>query len=862
MEQHSYAMMPLEDYQAMCDAVRRRTNVTNKIKSGDMTMHIGAIVGGEEVAVSVDFSQYDNGIITETYENGSTKTYSFEFDDNGNVSKVTEGNNEVNYFFEFDDNGSLSKISDSEGNETVIVGDMPSVEEEPSLEGTETYVALEFTEGNMVAIPDEGEGFTKVTIVKPANLLPENIVKGIVIAGIAGTREVPEILENIPIALDFSKGNQLVEVPDGQAVKSAVIHKPTELVAENIAEGVSIAGITGTHSGGLDIELLEDLPIVVDFSEGNQNIAAPEGTAVKTAVIQKPETLIPENIAEGVNIAGIVGTLVPGVSDDIILFERQEVSGFAANAEFGGAYVIDIMPPPFALEVGKDYIVEWDGVEYTVTGQDVSAAVAGSVAVGNCAAFGFTGNNEPFAIATNSVGVAFVTFDTGTSHTVKVYQKASGETVIFAKQDVEGFEGSDGMAVVVYEGNTPFTLEAGKTYKVIWDNQEYTCEATSHVIDGVDAILMGNVSFMGLSNGNNEPFGMTTDGTTALLVVAYSEDPVHNIAVYKLGEQENSIETVETEVALDFSNGDMEVIPEDDKAFSKVDILKPENLVPENIAEGVDIAGIVGTLAVGGGGGALLEGVYLTASEAPPAKSYLQKRVVFNNELYTYLTPYTNDGDISQVYKWNGTSWETVATGMTGGMSCKLSNMVVFNGKIHFFRNQDHYTHDGKSTSFVAKNDLPTSSIYAFVYQNKLHHYSVSNGTIYEWNESNDVWSAVANPFSNSTYAYPYVINENLYFIANKAVYLYENGSVTQVGTMSTSTSWTSAMAVGNKIYNFSSQTVYCYDVSTHTEKIVGKIPPFKAMYFTYNADFLQFQGRTIDDKSASFPWFDVKIIE
>lgn len=34
--------------------------------------------------------------------------------------------------------------------------------------------------------------------------------------------------------------------------------------------------------------------------------------AVKSAIIQKPETLIPENIAEGVNIAGIVGTLVVG----------------------------------------------------------------------------------------------------------------------------------------------------------------------------------------------------------------------------------------------------------------------------------------------------------------------------------------------------------------------------------------------------------------------------------------------------------------------------------------------------------------------------------------------------------------------
>lgn len=59
-------------------------------------------------------------------------------------------------------------------------------------------------------------------------------------------------------------------------------------------------------------------------------------------------------------------------------------------------------------------------------------------------------------------------------------------------------------------------------------------------------------------------------------------------------------ESVETEVALDFSGGDMEVTPEEGKTFSKVTIPTPDNLKPEHIAEGVDIAGIVGTLAAGG----------------------------------------------------------------------------------------------------------------------------------------------------------------------------------------------------------------------------------------------------------------------
>jgi len=62
---------------------------------------------------------------------------------------------------------------------------------------------------------------------------------------------------------------------------------------------------------------------------------------------------------------------------------------------------------------------------------------------------------------------------------------------------------------------------------------------------------------------------------------------------------------VELTVDLDdestnFANGTVEVIPEDGTVFNKVNIPVPSNLIPENIAEGVDIAGIIGTLAAGG----------------------------------------------------------------------------------------------------------------------------------------------------------------------------------------------------------------------------------------------------------------------
>lgn len=56
---------------------------------------------------------------------------------------------------------------------------------------------------------------------------------------------------------------------------------------------------------------------------------------------------------------------------------------------------------------------------------------------------------------------------------------------------------------------------------------------------------------------------------------------------------------VEMTIDPDFSDGDMVVTPEEGTVFSNVTVTKPGTLIPENIAEGVDIAGIVGTLVAG-----------------------------------------------------------------------------------------------------------------------------------------------------------------------------------------------------------------------------------------------------------------------
>lgn len=55
--------------------------------------------------------------------------------------------------------------------------------------------------------------------------------------------------------------------------------------------------------------------IDIDFKNGDMQVAADAGKAMSSVRIPKPATLLPENIAEGIEIAGIVGTHVGGSAD-------------------------------------------------------------------------------------------------------------------------------------------------------------------------------------------------------------------------------------------------------------------------------------------------------------------------------------------------------------------------------------------------------------------------------------------------------------------------------------------------------------------------------------------------------------------
>lgn len=56
-------------------------------------------------------------------------------------------------------------------------------------ESTTSDITPDFSQGDMVVVPEEGKFFSEVTVLKPTALTPENIAKDVNVAGIVGTLE-------------------------------------------------------------------------------------------------------------------------------------------------------------------------------------------------------------------------------------------------------------------------------------------------------------------------------------------------------------------------------------------------------------------------------------------------------------------------------------------------------------------------------------------------------------------------------------------------------------------------------------------------------------------------------------------------
>lgn len=121
--------------------------------------------------------------------------------------------------------------------------------------GIKATVPLDMADGDQVIVPDKDYlTYDQVTVEKPSTMIPENIVKDIDIGGVIGNFEVkiyPRIYD--VLRLDFPDGFIVYNTPSGyDGIEGVTISIPSSAVAENIKDGVNIGGIIGSYTGEVD----------------------------------------------------------------------------------------------------------------------------------------------------------------------------------------------------------------------------------------------------------------------------------------------------------------------------------------------------------------------------------------------------------------------------------------------------------------------------------------------------------------------------------------------------------------------------------------------------------------------------------
>ena len=169
-----------------------------------------------------------------------------------------------------------------------------------AVEGIE--ISPDFSAGDMPVNAPAGKLVKSAVIVKPENLTPENVRKGVNVAGIEGN--MIGDTEEVTVPLNMPEGDQIIlPASEGKVLSKVTVTKPETLVPENILVGVEIGGVTGE----LDPPDPVETEVTLDFSDGAMEVTPEAGTVFGKVNIPVPDGLVSENIVKGVTIAGIEG---------------------------------------------------------------------------------------------------------------------------------------------------------------------------------------------------------------------------------------------------------------------------------------------------------------------------------------------------------------------------------------------------------------------------------------------------------------------------------------------------------------------------------------------------------------------------
>ena len=256
-------------------------------------------------------------------------------------------------------------------------------------------------------------------------------------------------------------------------------------MAEKILKGINFPGLEDTYIIPEVDNTLKKSGSPADAKAVGDALATkqPVGNYVKTINGNTPD----ENGNVTIEV-GSGGSDVPGVSvqsdwnvtdenDPAYIKNRpfgetEESVELLIPTEFGPFYINESLfglvnyedIATYTLVVGEMYRVTWDGIAYDCIAQDINALYVGGIALGNCSAFGFTGNGEPFIVylANGYCGyLALTDASAGGAHTVGIEKIEIVVEKIDPKYLPDNIGGSSGPALPEVT-----TADAGKFLRV------------------------------------------------------------------------------------------------------------------------------------------------------------------------------------------------------------------------------------------------------------------------------------------------------------------------------------------------------------------------------------------------------------
>lgn len=192
----------------------------------------------------------------------------------------------------------------------------------------------------------------------------------------------------------------------------------------------------------------------------------------------------------------------PSKSEETVtLMEEQEVT-FSGS---GGIYRATA-PVQFDISDGQTYTIVWDGVEYSCVGH----VAASTSYIGNPVAFGAESTGEPFLYAISGSQYMWVSYDTSTSHTIKV-------TII---------------STVYQTIDVNMLPKAGENYGVVKKDEIVTAYSFpknaphDQMVDAISAFNTGNANIVWNGGRLNEVYYNSSNDT---VTVVYANEPLENV---------------------------------------------------------------------------------------------------------------------------------------------------------------------------------------------------------------------------------------------------------------------------------------------------------------------------------------------